>query len=94
MDPDTWRPLAMLTSSVHSTDGALDAIRPERDLPMADWRPASAAEALAVADRIARYCAFSCNDGLDGCTEEQCAAWNLEHNATAYLTSRWLDAQD
>ncbi|MGC8633212.1 MAG: hypothetical protein ACP5VP_00860 [Candidatus Limnocylindrales bacterium] len=84
----------MQTSSVHPADSVVDVIRAQPDRPMADWRPASASEALAVADRIARYCAFSCNDGLDGCTEEQCAAWNLEHTATAYLASRWLDAQD
>ena len=57
------------------------------------WRPADAAEALAILDRVSRYCSFSCNpDGAD-CTDA-CEAWNLERAAAAYLAGRWLDVQD
>jgi hypothetical protein len=62
--------------------------------PAATWRPASADDALAVLDRIARYCVYSCAVGTERCLEDPCEARQLERAASGYLAGRWLDAQD
>ncbi len=61
----------------------------------ATWHPASADDALAVFDRIARYCVYSCAVGSERCLEDPCCeAWQLERAASGSLAGRWLDAQD
>ncbi len=57
-------------------------------------QPQGGDQALAVLDRIARYCEFTCAPGADACLEEGCEAWQQERAAAAYLAARWVDVQD
>ncbi len=56
---------------------------------LAFHEPAGVAEAAAVLDRIARYCAYTC-ERASACIEEECAAWQLEQAAAGYLVSHWV----
>lgn len=57
------------------------------------WRPAGTDAALAVLDRIARYCVYTCEPVIERCVQEECEAWNLERTAAAYVAQRWVDGE-
>ena len=57
------------------------------------WLPAGVGEALAMMDRISRYCVFSCAPGTERCLEDDCRAWDLERAAAEYVARRWLDSE-
>ncbi len=58
------------------------------------WTPPGVDAAVALLDRIARHCEFSCGTGTDQCVEVECQAWVLERAAATYLAGRWADTQD
>ncbi len=71
-------------------------VRPRRRAvpPSVLSQPQGGDQALAVLDRIARYCEFTCAPGTDACLEERCEAWQQERAAAAYVAARWADVQD
>lgn len=57
------------------------------------WQPAGTDEALAVMDRVARYCEYTCAPTTTQCAEDDCAAWTMERAAATCVMQRWVDGE-
>lgn len=61
--------------------------------PADQWQPSGTDEALAVMDRIARYCEYTCEPETGQCVEDDCEAWRLERAAATHVAQRWIDGE-